>query len=181
MWRRSCKKICSEDNFTHDFINGTMERISKLCSGWGHSCRYLHCVWCRNVPAFSIVSQETVPAPLCHPTRACQVLACVCVYLLGVWEWKRGLSLSAKRRACEHCKPLSFPVQPIRASACVPSGVCACASVCVGVIVHSNVHVYDRGKERSCQVRLCHWPHKATEGHGSSQLSVHECCKVCFG
>lgn len=39
--------------------------------------------------------------------------------------------MSAKRRACEHCKPLSFSVQPIRVSVCVPSRVCVC--VCVGV------------------------------------------------
>lgn len=38
---------------------------------------------CVTMPAYRTVSQEVVHAPLCHPTGACQVLACVCVYLRG--------------------------------------------------------------------------------------------------
>lgn len=92
------------------------------------------------------------------------VCMCVCVYLCGcVREWKRDLSLSAKKTcvwapqanellcAADSCERL-------RAKQCVS--------------VHSGVHVYDWGKERSCQVRLCQWPQKATEGHGGSQLSA---------
>lgn len=88
-----------------------------------------------------------------------------------VWcEWgrKRHLSPSAKRRAWEHCESLCFPVQFIRASVCVTSSAC----VSVGASVHSDAHAYDRGKKRSCQVRLCHWPHKAAGGHASSRLSA---------
>lgn len=41
---------------------------------------------CANVPAHNTVSQEAVHAPLCHPTGACQVLACVCV---SMWVCER--------------------------------------------------------------------------------------------
>lgn len=104
---------------------------------------------CVNVPAYRPVSQEALPASLCHTTGACQVLACVS---MRVCERVKERFISAKRRACELCRPLSF------------LWVCACQAV--WVCVHSGVHVYDWGKGRSCQVRL--WPHKATEGHGSS-------------
>lgn len=41
---------------------------------------------CVNMPAYRTVSQEAVHAPLCHPTGACQVLACVCV---SMWVCER--------------------------------------------------------------------------------------------
>lgn len=99
--------------------------------------------------------------------------ACMCVYLCGcVWESEREVYLlSAKRRACERCEPLSSSLcDPfVWASACQAARECVC--------VHSGAHVYDWGRERSCQVRLCQWPHKATEGHWSSQFLCRECRK----
>lgn len=124
-----------------------------------------------NVPAYSTVSQEVLHAPLCHPTGDCQPSACMCVYLCGcVREWKRGLSLCVKRRACEHCRPPRCSLQPIRVSVCVPSSM----SVWVCVCVHSGVHVSDWGKKRSCQVRLWQWPHKATKGSWKFTAFCHE-------
>lgn len=113
----------------------------------------------------STVSQEVVHAPLFHPTGACQVLACVRISV-GVWESEREVYLcllkGVRVSTASHWAPLYSRFM----------WATACQAVCVCVCVHSGVHVYDWGRERSCQVRLCQWPHKATEGHGSSALAA---------